>query len=103
MTIVPPPPAPPTCPCAKSCKPPRAPRRPSPPSGTWQGRLSHRPLERLRMDDAARILDQLREEPWTPFPEAVDLLGRLPVEAAPALIAALDDPNRHIRAMAARA
>jgi HEAT repeat protein len=55
------------------------------------------------MDDAERILGQLREEPWTPFPDAVDLLTRLPPEAAPALRAALTDPNARIRAMAARA
>ena len=55
------------------------------------------------MDDAERILGQLREEPWTPFPDAVDLLTRLPPGAAPTLIAALTDPNPRIRAMVARA
>jgi HEAT repeat protein len=55
------------------------------------------------MDDAERILGQLREEPWTPFPDAVDLLARLPPDAAPTLIAALADPNARIRAMVARA
>lgn len=55
------------------------------------------------MDAAERILDQLREEPWTPFPDAVALLGQLPPIAAPTLIAALADPNKRIRAMAARA
>ncbi len=55
------------------------------------------------MDDATRILGQLREDPWTPFPEVVDLLTRLPPEAAPTLIAALADPNNRIRAMVTRA
>jgi HEAT repeat protein len=55
------------------------------------------------VDDAERILGQLREEPWTPFPEAVDLLTRLPPGGAPALLAALSDPNNRIRAMVARA
>jgi HEAT repeat protein len=55
------------------------------------------------MDDAERILGQLREDPWTPFPDAVDLLTRLPPAGAPALRAALTDPNARLRAMAARA
>ena len=55
------------------------------------------------MDDAERILGQLREEPWTPFPDAVDLLGRLAPEGVPALLAALADPNKRIRAMVTRA
>src|SRR4051812_2257683 len=55
------------------------------------------------MDDAIRILGQLREEPWTPFPEAVDLLTRLAPAALPALLAALDDPHPRIRSMVTRA
>ena len=55
------------------------------------------------MDDAERILGQLREEPWTPFPDAVDLLSRLDPAGVPALLAALDDPNKRIRAMVTRA
>ena len=65
MTIAPPPPGAPASPCAQCW--PRPAGRPPPwsPLGARRKRL---------MDDAARILDQLREEPWTPFPEAVDLL-----------------------------
>jgi HEAT repeat protein len=55
------------------------------------------------MDDAERILGQLREEPWTPFPEAVDLLSQVAPEGAPALIRARDDPTTRSRAMATRA
>ena len=54
------------------------------------------------MDDAERILGQLREEPWTPFPGAVNLLSQLDPAGVPVLLAALDDPNTRIRAMITR-
>jgi HEAT repeat protein len=53
---------------------------------------------------AAEALRQLHEEdPWFSYPDAVDLLSTLHPGEGPALVAALDDPSKKIRAAVARA
>ncbi len=56
------------------------------------------------MRTAAEALHQLHEEdPWFSYPDAVDLLSTLNPDEGPALVAALHDPSKKIRAAVARA
>ena len=53
---------------------------------------------------AAEALHQLhQEDPWFSYPDAVDLLSTLNPGEGPALVAALHDPSKKIRAAVARA